>query len=135
MTNDFHFELVSPECLLISDRVKAIILPSACGKMTVMANHAPVLLVIKPGLLNIEFSSGKSVRYMVFKGFANVIENRCTVLTESPVLFEDVAVSTLDQRIELAQRELDDADHNQHRLQIEQFLMDLIHLRNTILSG
>lgn len=132
MAKNFRFELVIPERLLVSEMVRAVVLPSACGQMTVMVGHVLILAAIRPGLLAIELFSGESARYMVFKGLANIMPTCCTVLTESPSLLDDVAVCTLDQRIAAAQAELDDTDIQHYRSQLEQFLMDLAHLRSTI---
>ncbi len=41
----FHFELVSPEKLLYSGEVEAVVVPGIEGLFTVMKDHAPVMTV------------------------------------------------------------------------------------------
>ena len=49
MANAFNFELVSPERLLLSEQVTAVVVPGADGYFTVMANHAPVMATLQAG--------------------------------------------------------------------------------------
>ena len=56
---DFNFELVSPERLLLSERVTEVVIPATEGEMTVMANHAPTMTTIKPGVVTVKAADGK----------------------------------------------------------------------------
>ena len=47
----FHFELVSPERLLFSGDVEAVVVPGSEGQFTVMKGHAPTMSTMKPGLV------------------------------------------------------------------------------------
>ena len=49
MADNFNFELVSPERLLLSQMVTEVVIPATEGEMTVMANHAPTMTTVKPG--------------------------------------------------------------------------------------
>ncbi len=41
-----HFELVSPERILFSGEVEAVLLPATEGDMTVMPGHAPAITTL-----------------------------------------------------------------------------------------
>ena len=58
MAEAFKFELVSPERLLVSELVQHVVIPGAEGEMTVLANHAPVMTTIKPGVVDNPHSRG-----------------------------------------------------------------------------
>ena len=66
MAESFKFELVSPERLLVSEEVESVVIPGTEGEMTVMANHAPTMTTIKPGVVTVEFADGKTDRFVVF---------------------------------------------------------------------
>ena len=85
MAQPFQFELVSPERLLVSEQVESVVVPGADGEMTVMANHAPVMTTIKPGVVTVNAVGGKTERYVVFGGFADILPSGCTLLAESAV--------------------------------------------------
>ena len=66
-----QFELVSPERRLASKDVNAVRIPGADGDMTAMADHAPTITSLRPGILTIETSSGED-SYAVTGGFAEI---------------------------------------------------------------
>ena len=58
--------------------------------MTVMANHAPTMTTIKPGVVTVKAADGKVSRYVVFGGFADILPTGCTLLAESAVPAEEI---------------------------------------------
>ncbi|MDD9333266.1 MAG: F0F1 ATP synthase subunit epsilon, partial [Bartonella sp.] len=56
-TESFLFELVSPEKLIFSEKVISVVLPSVSGYLTIMANHAPLVVSLVPGVIRIMSSS------------------------------------------------------------------------------
>ncbi|MCM2293395.1 F0F1 ATP synthase subunit epsilon [Allorhizobium sp. BGMRC 0089] len=135
MADNFNFELVSPERLLVSEQVKQVVIPATDGEMTVMAHHAPTMTTIKPGVVTVEFSTGRTTKYVVFGGFADITPTGCILLAESAVSVEDMNRDTLLKRIDAAKAELDDAEHHEHRTKLEHFLMELTHLNGVLMHG
>ncbi|OLP42808.1 F0F1 ATP synthase subunit epsilon [Rhizobium oryziradicis] len=135
MADNFNFELVSPERLLISELVSEVVIPATEGEMTVMARHAPTMTTIKPGVVSVKRASGDVVKYVVFGGFADVTPEGCTLLAESAVQLSELNRETLAKRIEAAKAELDDAEHHEHRTKLEQFLSELTHLGGTLIPA
>ena len=56
----FHFELVSPERLLLSEMVEMVVIPGTEGNFGVLPGHAPLISTIRPGM--IEVYEGGTVR-------------------------------------------------------------------------
>lgn len=132
MADNFNFELVSPERLLISESVSEVVIPATEGEMTVMARHAPTMTTIKPGVVTVKLASGQTVKYIVFGGFADITPTGCTLLAESAVQLSELNRETLAKRIEAAKIELDDAEHHEHRTKLEHFLSELTHLNGVL---
>ena len=123
MADTFKFELVSPERLLVSEEVEQVQVPGAEGDFTVLPRHAPVLSVVRPGLLDIGVGGAEHRRYFVRGGFAEVGPAGLTVLAETAIdvaeldagmlvaaikdAEEDVADATLDMVRDRAQTRLD----------------------------
>jgi F-type H+-transporting ATPase subunit epsilon len=125
MAESFQFELVSPERLLVSERVESVVIPGAEGEMTVMANHAPVMTTIKPGVVTVKTAAGETGRYCVFGGFADILPSGCTLLAESAVAVESIDRDDLAKRIQDAREDVADAKDDQSRTRAEQYLSHL----------
>jgi len=77
----FHFDLVSPEKLLFSGEVNQVDVPGAEGEFGVLAGHAPLVTMLRPGILVVH-GEGGALRIVVNGGFAEVGANGLTVLAE-----------------------------------------------------
>ena len=135
MAEAFQFELVSPERLLVSEQVEFVVIPGAEGEMTVMANHAPVMSTIKPGVVTVNPVSGPAERYVVFGGFADILPTGCTLLAESAVSVKDIDKGEIARRIQEAREDLNDAKDHHSRTRAEEFLNQLSTLEGAILPA
>lgn len=135
MADNFNFELVSPERLLLSEKVSEVVIPATEGEMTVMANHAPTMTTIKPGVVTVKLASGQVSKYVVFGGFADIVPSGCTLLAESAVPMSDINRETLLKRIEVAKAELESADNHEHKTRLEQYLAELTHLNGIVVPA
>ena len=109
MPDAFKFELVSPERLLVSDKVEQVLVPGAEGDMTVLAYHAPVLTTLRPGLLDIGFPGGEHRRYFIRGGFAEVGPSVLTVLAETAIDLVELDAGQLAQAVKDAEEDVADA--------------------------
>ena len=81
---DLHFELVTPEKLVMSEDVSMVVVPGTEGEFGVMAGHAPYMSTLRDGDLAIYRSAGANPEKIpVSAGFAEVSERGLTVLAES----------------------------------------------------
>ena len=135
MAEAFKFELVSPERLLVSEQVESVVIPGSEGEMTVMANHAPVMTTVKPGIVTVKTVAGAEERYVVFGGFADIVPAGCTLLAESAVPVKNLDRADLARRLDAARSALQEAKTDEHRTKAEQFLHQLTTLEGTILPA
>jgi len=81
---DLHFELVTPEKLVMSDDVHMVVVPGVEGEFGVMAGHAPYMSTLRDGDLAIyRTAGGQPEKVRVTGGFAEVSDKGLTVLAES----------------------------------------------------
>ncbi len=85
----FHFELVSPEKLLFSGEVEQVDVPGSEGEFGVLAEHAPVVAILKPGVLTV-YNAGAAEKIVVLGGFAEVSAKGLTVLADVATSMEDI---------------------------------------------
>jgi F-type H+-transporting ATPase subunit epsilon len=82
---DLHFELVTPEKLVLNEDVYMVVVPGTEGEFGVMAGHAPVMATIKDDaeLAVYRTAGAQPERIRVSGGFAEVGDRGLTVLAES----------------------------------------------------
>jgi F-type H+-transporting ATPase subunit epsilon len=81
---DLHFELVTPEKLVMSEDVYMVVVPGTEGEFGVLAGHAPYMSTLRDGELAIYRTAGANPeRIPVSGGFAEVSDRGLTVLAES----------------------------------------------------
>ncbi|MBN8961843.1 MAG: F0F1 ATP synthase subunit epsilon [Rhizobiales bacterium] len=85
----FHFDLVSPEKLAFSGEVDQVDVPGIEGDFGVLAGHAPVVAVIRPGILTIITGSTRQ-KVIVLGGLAEVSESGLTVLADVATSLEEL---------------------------------------------
>jgi F-type H+-transporting ATPase subunit epsilon len=105
----FHFELVSPEKLLYSGEVEAVVVPGVEGQFTVMKDHAPVMTVLKAGIVEIDETASKKTKLFVRGGFADVAGGGLTLLAEFAAPLEQFDAAQLAGEIKNAEEDLADA--------------------------
>lgn len=110
MAESFAFELVSPEKLVLSEQVEQVVVPGTEGYFTVMANHAPVMATVKPGVIEVTLEGGDQKKILIRGGFADVSPTGLTVLAEYAADVAGFDISVLDQQITDAKEDLADAD-------------------------
>jgi F-type H+-transporting ATPase subunit epsilon len=104
------FELVSPERILFSGAVDAVVLPASEGDMTVLPGHAPMMTALKTGFLVITDKPGNGRRVLVRGGFADVNQRGLTVLAERALPEEEITQEILDREILQAEMAFDATD-------------------------
>jgi len=81
---DLHFELVTPDRLVMADDVYMVVVPGTEGESGIMAGHAPYMTTLKDGEVAVYRSAGaQPERISVTGGFAEVSEQGLMVLAES----------------------------------------------------
>jgi F-type H+-transporting ATPase subunit epsilon len=84
MMADLHFELVTPDRLVMSDEVFMVVVPGSEGESGIMAGHAPYMTTLKNGEIAVYRNQGaQPERIAVTGGFAEVSDKGLTVLAES----------------------------------------------------
>ena len=91
--NQIIFRLSRPFKVSRTAVVDRVQLPAMNGDITILPNRAPVLLLLRNGLLQILDKDGKPVeRYFVKGGVADVARNRCAVSSEKVVAFDKIDI-------------------------------------------
>lgn len=81
-----NVELVTPEALTYSNDVEMVVVPGIDGDFGVLVGHSPMISSLRPGVVDIYESDSKiSKRIFINDGFAEVTQERCTILARSAI--------------------------------------------------
>jgi F-type H+-transporting ATPase subunit epsilon len=111
----FPFELVSPEKLLFTGEVEAVVVPGTEGEFTVLKNHAPLMSVLKPGIVEIDQSASVKTKLFVRGGFADVSPTGLTILAEYAIPLEELDATKLEIDLQDAEEDVADAKDDETR--------------------
>ena len=78
-------EILTPEKKLFSGDVYGVQLPGISGSFEVLDKHAPMVSALKAGNLKVLTDKSSTTSYKIQSGFAEVLNNKTTVLVEGAV--------------------------------------------------
>jgi F-type H+-transporting ATPase subunit epsilon len=125
----FHFELVSPEKLVFSGDVEAVVVPGTEGEFTVLKDHAPLISSMKPGIVVIDKAPSKKLRLFVPGGFAEVAPSGLTILADQAVPLAEVDAAELDAQLKNFEEEVAGAKTDEARRMAVEKRDQLLELR------
>jgi F-type H+-transporting ATPase subunit epsilon len=128
---NFHFDLVSPEKLLYAGDVEQVDLPGSEGDMGVLADHAPLVTTLRPGIIVVHREGG-DMRVVVNGGFAEVGPAGLTVLADMAVPLEEYDRSLLAAEIKDTEEDVADSTDGWQRDKLARRLQQLQALQEAL---
>jgi len=101
----FQLSLVSPDRLLFSDQVDQVDLPGVEGDFGVLAGHAPIVAMLRPGIVTAILGNVRT-KFVILGGFAEFSQAELTVLAESAWSTDDFDLTGLKAQIDQLQEGL-----------------------------
>jgi F-type H+-transporting ATPase subunit epsilon len=122
MADRLSFELVSPDRLLMSAEVEAVMVPGGEGDFTVMPGHMPVISTVRPAVVDVydSWGSAPSTRIFVRGGFVDVTAERVTLLAEEAINLAEIDRAELAQRVRDAAEDVSLAKSDAERARAQQ---------------
>ncbi|HVS47834.1 MAG TPA: ATP synthase F1 subunit epsilon [Candidatus Dormibacteraeota bacterium] len=103
----YELRVVSVERSLFEGEVEFIIANGADGELGVLARHAPLMTVLKPGPLRIQETFGGPEQVLfVGGGFLEVLPERVTVLADVAEHADEISVERAEEARRRAQEKL-----------------------------
>jgi F-type H+-transporting ATPase subunit epsilon len=107
-------EIVSQDRTVFQGDVDIVVLPGAAGEMGILPHHAPVLTILKYGVIKIR-RDGKEELFAVAGGMAEVQPDIVTILADAVENIEDIDITrakAAKKRAEDALSKLKPEDHD-----------------------
>jgi F-type H+-transporting ATPase subunit epsilon len=97
-------EIVSQDRTVFQGDVDMVVLPGAAGEMGILPHHAPVLAILKYGVIKIR-QAGREDLFAVAGGIAEVQPDIVTILADAAENIEDIDIT----RAKAAKKRAEDA--------------------------
>ena len=95
----FQCSIVTPEREVLDCRARSVVFPAWDGETGILRNRAPLLCRLGIGLLTADAVDGKTVLF-IDGGFAQMVDNRLTILTEQAKKVSDLDRDEARQTLE-----------------------------------
>jgi F-type H+-transporting ATPase subunit epsilon len=102
MAGTFRISVVTPEREVLAADARFVALPAFDGEMGILARRAPLLTQLGHGLLRIELADGSRRALFISGGFAQMVEDRLTVLTEEALEGEAITLEAARESLAAA---------------------------------
>ncbi len=89
MEKSLQLDIVTPDRVVLSQKVDYVSAPGAEGEFGVLPGHIPFLAALGIGCLNCKFDK-KTQCVFVSGGFAEISDDKVTILVESSELAQDI---------------------------------------------
>jgi F-type H+-transporting ATPase subunit epsilon len=114
----FPVEVLTPEGEVFNEEVEMLSTFTTVGSIGILANHEPVLARLEPTELRLYRSEGDVVRFAQAEGYMQVGGNRAMLLVEEAYAPRDLDVSSLRERLQQAEREIESAGEDTEKRRV-----------------
>ena len=104
MEKNFNLEIISPESILLSEKVNSVTIPSFEGEMTILVDHIPLITFLRPGIIKVEGS--KQTQFFVEEGTVEFSNNTLKILSSTITSLESVKNQNISKIIEESKNQL-----------------------------
>ncbi|WP_419727906.1 ATP synthase F1 subunit epsilon [Lichenicola sp.] len=103
-------EIVSPEKRLLARAVDMVVVPGSEGDLAAMPEHAPMIVLLRGGVVSLHQGGQVTDRFFVAGGFAEITGDRCTILADLATPVSDLSRADGEIRLRDAEAAYEAAD-------------------------
>lgn len=83
MADIFSLSITTPEKTVYDGNASSLVVPAELGFMGILAHHAPIVALLRPGTITVKDDSGTAAAFeSIGKGFIEFSGNTATLLLE-----------------------------------------------------
>ena len=106
MSEEFKFEIISPDERIYSGDTEEVVLPCFEGQITVLKNHIPLITFLRPGIIQI----GKGEKFYAEDGTVEFSDNNLLILTSNAKDLVNFDKTLVNDLLKKAEAELNNTD-------------------------
>ncbi len=112
-------EIVTPQRKILSEKVKAFVVPAVQGSMGVLYNHAPIIAELEMGEIKYKVDDKYEIISLCSTGFLELSDNKATIIANTAELVCDIDLERAKAARERALRRLKGQDKEIDMLRAE----------------
>ena len=105
-SNTFSLKIISANRVFFTGRCQSVIVPGYDGQKEVLAHHENMVFAVEIGEIRITDENGKEITGITGTGFAQIINNRATVLVDTCEYPEEIDIRRAKEAKERAEEQL-----------------------------
>ena len=126
MKDNFNLEIISPEKIIFSGKVKIVTAPSYEGDMDILKNHISIITFLRPGIIKVQKNDENFINFFVQDGTVEYFNDSLIILSASAMSIKDLSKEFLDNIVADTQKKLDNKDLTDHDRYILNHKLDTI---------
>lgn len=130
--SELHLEVVTPARAVLKQKVDEVILPGVYGQLGILPGHIPLVTSLEIGELIIKVN-GKAKTFVIDGGFAEVRDDRVTLLTEACEGVDEIDIEHARQLLKDSEHELSLLEERAQKEPVEENLLE--HHRKMIMRS
>ena len=113
MNNKINFDFVSPEASIVSSEVDMVLIPGIDGDAGILPDHSPFMTTLRQGIVEVTFEQGNVKKYLVEGGFADITQDKMTILAETSLNLSDSDSKVLKGELDIINEKLASAEEDE----------------------
>lgn len=96
-SHNIKFEIVTPERVVLREEVLQVTVPTTSGEITILADHIPLVSVLRPGVIEVKKINGKIEVMSVSGGFIEVLHDKIVILADTAERAEEIDEARVEE--------------------------------------
>ena len=118
----FGLRIISSDGVFYEGRCRKLIIPAADGEMGILPNHENMVIAMAIGIGKLELTEGEWKDVAFGQGFADVVNNRVTLIVDTAEKPEDIDI----------RRAREQKEHAEERLRQKQSIQEYYHTQASL---
>ena len=99
-------KIIASDKVFYEGRCRNLVIPAPDGEKGILPNHENMVIAIAVGIARMEVEEGKWTEIAVGTGFAEIVNNRVTLLVDTAERPEDIDVRRAEEQRERAEEQM-----------------------------
>ena len=98
----FGLKIIASDRVFYEGRCRKLVIPAPDGEKGILPNHENMVIAVKIGMARMEIEEGNWVEVALGRGFAEVVNNRVTLLVDTAEKPEEIDIRHAQEQKERA---------------------------------